>query len=254
MGQAKAIGRYDETPTTPGSSAFSSRPSTLPSLLPSSNSAQSSSPANSTDAPTHVGDCKCFDFLWASKISSLHMRVLCPPRRCSHPTASVLCCSPRKNKNKSARRTRLSLFCPITDYPQDQKTSTSNPPHSTTTMGVLDVLTRKSGVIVGDDVLKLFNYAQEHNFAIPAIVSSRSASAWQTLTDCRISHPPPPLWLPSRLPATPRPLSFSKCPRVAPPILQERYTRKICSFIMWKLRCADKFCYRASPMATRRPR
>lgn len=36
-----------------------------------------------------------------------------------------------------------------------------------------DVLSRKTGVIVGDDVLKLFNYAQEHNFAIPAIVSAR---------------------------------------------------------------------------------
>jgi fructose-bisphosphate aldolase, class II len=38
-------------------------------------------------------------------------------------------------------------------------------------MGAKDVLSRKSGVIVGDDVLKLFNYAQEHKFAIPAIVS-----------------------------------------------------------------------------------
>jgi len=37
-------------------------------------------------------------------------------------------------------------------------------------MGAKDVLSRKSGVIVGDDVLKLFNYAQEHKFAIPAIV------------------------------------------------------------------------------------
>lgn len=37
-------------------------------------------------------------------------------------------------------------------------------------MGAQDVLSRKTGVIVGDDVLKLFNYAQEHNFAIPAIV------------------------------------------------------------------------------------
>ena len=32
------------------------------------------------------------------------------------------------------------------------------------------VLKRKTGVIVGDDVLHLFNYAQEHKFAIPAIV------------------------------------------------------------------------------------
>jgi fructose-bisphosphate aldolase class II len=41
-------------------------------------------------------------------------------------------------------------------------------------MGATDVLSRKSGVIVGDDVLKLFNYCQEHNFAIPAIVCSES--------------------------------------------------------------------------------
>lgn len=39
-------------------------------------------------------------------------------------------------------------------------------------MGATDVLSRKSGVIVGDDVLKLFNYCQEHKFAIPAIVCS----------------------------------------------------------------------------------
>jgi fructose-bisphosphate aldolase class II len=38
-------------------------------------------------------------------------------------------------------------------------------------MGVKDILSRKEGVIVGDDVLNLFKYAQEHNFAIPAIVS-----------------------------------------------------------------------------------
>lgn len=37
-------------------------------------------------------------------------------------------------------------------------------------MGVKDVLSRKEGVIVGDDVLALFKYAQEHKFAIPAIV------------------------------------------------------------------------------------
>jgi fructose-bisphosphate aldolase, class II len=38
-------------------------------------------------------------------------------------------------------------------------------------MGVKDILSRKEGVIVGDDVLNLFKYAQEKNFAIPAIVS-----------------------------------------------------------------------------------
>lgn len=32
------------------------------------------------------------------------------------------------------------------------------------------VLSRKTGVIVGDDVLALFEYAQKKKFAIPAIV------------------------------------------------------------------------------------
>lgn len=40
-------------------------------------------------------------------------------------------------------------------------------------MGVQEVLSRKSGVIVGDDCLKLFEYAQQHTFAIPAVVSIR---------------------------------------------------------------------------------
>lgn len=39
-------------------------------------------------------------------------------------------------------------------------------------MGVTEKLSRKSGVIVGDDVLRLFEYAQEKGFAVPAIVSS----------------------------------------------------------------------------------
>ena len=42
---------------------------------------------------------------------------------------------------------------------------------SVAVMGVQDVLSRKTGVIVGDDVLALFKYAQEKKFAIPAIVS-----------------------------------------------------------------------------------
>ncbi len=38
-------------------------------------------------------------------------------------------------------------------------------------MGATEVLSRKTGVIVGDDVLRLFEYAREKQFAIPAIVS-----------------------------------------------------------------------------------
>lgn len=40
-------------------------------------------------------------------------------------------------------------------------------------MGAQDVLSRKTGVIVGDDVLALFKHAQDNNYAIPAIVSPR---------------------------------------------------------------------------------
>ena len=37
-------------------------------------------------------------------------------------------------------------------------------------MGAIDQLSRKAGVITGDDVLRLFQYAQEKQFAIPAVV------------------------------------------------------------------------------------
>ena len=40
-------------------------------------------------------------------------------------------------------------------------------------MGASDVLSRKTGVIVGDDVLRLFEYAREKQFAIPAVVSGK---------------------------------------------------------------------------------
>lgn len=43
-------------------------------------------------------------------------------------------------------------------------------------MGVLEKLSRKTGVITGDDVLRLFEYAQEKNFAIPAVVSGTPLS------------------------------------------------------------------------------
>lgn len=39
-----------------------------------------------------------------------------------------------------------------------------------------NVLTRKTGVITGDDVLALFNYAQEKEFAIPAINVTSSST------------------------------------------------------------------------------
>ncbi|KAF8473876.1 hypothetical protein BDZ91DRAFT_651223 [Kalaharituber pfeilii] len=57
-------------------------------------------------------------------------------------------------------------------------------------MGVLDVLTRKKGVIVGDDVLNLFRYAREHEFAIPAINVTSSSTAVAALEAARDSKSP----------------------------------------------------------------
>jgi len=52
-------------------------------------------------------------------------------------------------------------------------------------MGAKDVLTRKSGVIVGDDVLNLFKYAQQKNFAIPAINVTSSSTVVAALEAAR---------------------------------------------------------------------
>lgn len=57
-------------------------------------------------------------------------------------------------------------------------------------MGATDVLSRKSGVIIGDDVLKLFNYAQEKNFAIPAINVTSSSTAVAALEAARDKKSP----------------------------------------------------------------
>lgn len=48
-------------------------------------------------------------------------------------------------------------------------------------MGVLEQLSRKSGVIVGDDVLRLFQHAHANNYAIPAIVSVDTAHRRDTM-------------------------------------------------------------------------
>jgi fructose-bisphosphate aldolase class II len=57
-------------------------------------------------------------------------------------------------------------------------------------MGAIDVLTRKSGVIVGDDVLNLFKYAQEHKFAIPAINVTSSSTVVASLEAARDAKAP----------------------------------------------------------------
>ncbi|KAL5045640.1 hypothetical protein BDW71DRAFT_208183 [Aspergillus fruticulosus] len=57
-------------------------------------------------------------------------------------------------------------------------------------MGVLEKLSRKTGVIVGDDVLRLFEYAQEHNFAIPAINVTSSSTVIACLEAARDQNCP----------------------------------------------------------------
>ncbi|EOO02431.1 putative fructose-bisphosphate class ii protein [Phaeoacremonium minimum UCRPA7] len=57
-------------------------------------------------------------------------------------------------------------------------------------MGAQDVLSRKTGVIVGDDVLALFKYAQEKNFAIPAINVTSSSTVVASLEAARDAKSP----------------------------------------------------------------
>ncbi|KAI9747930.1 MAG: Fructose-bisphosphate aldolase 1 [Chaenotheca gracillima] len=57
-------------------------------------------------------------------------------------------------------------------------------------MGAQSVLSRKTGVIVGDDVLALFKYAQEKNFAIPAINVTSSSTVVASLEAARDKKAP----------------------------------------------------------------
>jgi fructose-bisphosphate aldolase class II len=52
-------------------------------------------------------------------------------------------------------------------------------------MGLIDHLGGKTGVIVGDDVLKTFEYAREHKFAIPAINVTSSSTVVAALEAAR---------------------------------------------------------------------
>ncbi|GMF04311.1 unnamed protein product [[Candida] boidinii] len=54
----------------------------------------------------------------------------------------------------------------------------------------LDFLSRKTGVIVGDDVRKLFEYAQEKGFAIPAINVTSSSTVVAALEAARDNGSP----------------------------------------------------------------
>jgi len=57
-------------------------------------------------------------------------------------------------------------------------------------MGAQEVISRKTGVIVGEDVRKLFKYAQEKNFAIPAINVTSSSTVVAALEAARDSKSP----------------------------------------------------------------
>lgn len=57
-------------------------------------------------------------------------------------------------------------------------------------MGATDDLSRKTGVIVGEDVRKLFKYAQKHNFAIPAINVTSSSTVVASLEAARDAKSP----------------------------------------------------------------
>jgi fructose-bisphosphate aldolase class II len=57
-------------------------------------------------------------------------------------------------------------------------------------MGVTDVLSRKAGVIVGDDVYKLFKHAQDNNYAIPAINVTSSSTVIAALEAARDKKSP----------------------------------------------------------------
>ncbi|SCW02479.1 LAFE_0F07338g1_1 [Lachancea fermentati] len=57
-------------------------------------------------------------------------------------------------------------------------------------MGVQEVLKRKTGVIVGDDVRALFDYAKAHKFAIPAINVTSSSTVVAALEAARDNKSP----------------------------------------------------------------
>lgn len=57
-------------------------------------------------------------------------------------------------------------------------------------MGVQDILQRKTGVIVGDDVKALFDYAKEQGFAIPAINVTSSSTVVAALEAARDNNSP----------------------------------------------------------------
>ncbi|KAF1328897.1 Fructose-bisphosphate aldolase, class ii, partial [Globisporangium splendens] len=78
--------------------------------------------------------------------------------------------------------------CSFRNFPRRKHSLLLSPPLqvSTLTMGLLDIV--PTGVLNGEDVVKVYKYAQEHNFAIPAVnVTSSSTvnAALQAARDIR---------------------------------------------------------------------
>ena len=98
-------------------------------------------------------------------------RAIVAPRRIGLFTSS--CCYPSRDL-RTRRFSQSHIQAPIsTSYVRIVLVSPWIDSQKLSSMAQ-SVLTRKTGVIVGDDVLKLFNYAQEKEFAIPAIVSIKA--------------------------------------------------------------------------------
>ncbi|MCJ1329061.1 Fructose-bisphosphate aldolase 1 [Thelotrema lepadinum] len=57
-------------------------------------------------------------------------------------------------------------------------------------MGVTDILSRKSGVIVGEDIYNLFKHCQKHNFAIPAVNVTSSSTIIACLEAAKAAKSP----------------------------------------------------------------
>lgn len=57
-------------------------------------------------------------------------------------------------------------------------------------MTVYDILKRKTGVIVGEDVYNLFKYAQDHKFALPSVNVTSSSTVVAVLEAARDSNSP----------------------------------------------------------------
>merc|ERR1711977_338549 len=64
------------------------------------------------------------------------------------------------------------------------------PTTNTATMGAKDVLSRKAGVIYGEDVKALFKHAQKENYAIPAINCTSSSTVVASLEAAKVAQAP----------------------------------------------------------------